>query len=37
VEFASRLRDERGFQSAAALVEQIQCDVRDARRVLEKA
>ena len=37
VAFASRLRAEREFPSAGALVEQIQNDVRDARRVLEKA
>jgi riboflavin kinase/FMN adenylyltransferase len=35
--FASRLRGERTFPSPEALVEQIRNDVRDARRVLEKA
>jgi riboflavin kinase/FMN adenylyltransferase len=35
--FAIRLREERTFPSPGALVEQIRRDVRDARRVLEKA
>jgi riboflavin kinase/FMN adenylyltransferase len=35
--FAIRLREERTFPSPGALVEQIRSDVRDARRVLEKA
>lgn len=37
VSFASRLRGERAFPTPEALVGQIESDVRDARRALEKA
>jgi riboflavin kinase/FMN adenylyltransferase len=35
LEFARRLREERRFESAAALVEQIRKDIADARASLE--
>jgi riboflavin kinase/FMN adenylyltransferase len=35
--FEGRLRGERAFPSAEALVEQIETDVAAARRILEKA
>jgi riboflavin kinase / FMN adenylyltransferase len=36
VEFESRLREERRFEGAAALVEQIRSDIEEARRILVK-